>query len=76
MGKLTVTFEDSENGHALPEQRGDPLARLKSGVHSLTAAPVASDSFIAPFDIRGNWSHTTFCNNLVVGKAFENANLI
>lgn len=76
MGKLTITFEDSENGHALPEQRGDPLARIKSGVHSLTAAPVASDSFITPFDTRGNGPHTTLCNNLVVGKAFENANLI
>lgn len=76
MGKLTIAFEDSEDCHALPEQRGDPLARIKSGVHSLTAAPVTSDSFITPFDICDNWTHTTLCNNLVVGKAFENANLI
>lgn len=75
-GKANSAFEDSEDCHALPGQTGDPLARIKSEVHCLTAAPVTSDSFITPFGICDNWSHTSLCNNLVVGKTFENANLI
>lgn len=50
MGKLTACG-DSEDCHALSEQKGDSLAGVRSGELCLSAEPVTSDSFITPFYI-------------------------
>ena len=67
MGASTA-LEVSEDCCALSEPKEESQGSL-----SLETTASLLTVIFTPFDIRDNWSHTLLCNNLVVGKTFENA---